>query len=88
MFRFFLFGMSKSVDPRINLMPGLVYLVYILYALPKQNKLNRKRHRHCHGMHGQYNLPDSRIFRFSIPANAGASGGLRPPEPPTRGAAP
>ena len=46
-----------------------------------QNKLNRKRHRHCHGMHGQYNLPESRIFRFSIPANAGASGRLRPPEP-------
>ena len=34
-----------------------------------------------------YNLPESRIFRFSIPANAGASG-RRPPEPPTRGAAP
>ena len=33
-------------------------------------------------MHGQYNLPESRIFRFSIPANAGASGGLSPPEPP------
>ena len=65
-------------------MPG----ISCVYALPKQNKLNRKRHRHCHGMHGQYNLPESRILRFSIPANAGASGGLRPPEPPTRGTAP
>ena len=78
-------------------MPGLSC---VYYALPKQNKLNRKRHRHCHGMHGQYNLPESRIFRFSIPANAGASppwtphkgrcplesrrGLMQPPDPPAR----
>ena len=30
-------------------------------------------------MHGQYNLPESRIFRFSIPANAGAAP-LNPPQ--------
>ena len=67
-------------------MPGTC-IILCIYALPKQNKLNRKRHRHCHGMHGQYtcNLPESRIFRFSIPANAGAwtpLGGLSSPQTP------
>ena len=71
------------IYPWRNLMPG----ISCVYALPKQNKLNRKRHRHCHGMHGQYNLPESRIFRFSIPANAGALPPWIPP-PPHKGRCP
>ena len=67
--------MSKSTEK------SHAWYILCIYALPKQNKLNRKRHRHCHGMHGQYNLPESRIFRFSYQQMLGLQGGEAPLNP-------